>query len=407
MFTVGGSGIQSQQLGGQHGFDQIQQQQQQGFQNIPTGFNNPIQGVNGDRTVLLGNNNMMTINNGNVGAGSGNFSAEELKEMLVLQQQLLIQQQQVQQFNQQPQMDNQMNPVLNQQPGIFQQQVNYSADQQHYYDGGNNVVTSDAGFDLNGNLNNGQLNTIAPTSDRGQGLVDTSAYQNPQQDLALLSSQLNASAQLGTPPPQQVQQTQPPQMVSVPIITSPVVSHSIPQEGDRAPSAKRRPGANAGQPQANDLSLPFVKHIALLDPSNNDGNALRSCFELSTNDVLNLPHIPSDDEYCGRLGEIGYMCTPSALPGYDRSALQAARFSELALGALANQQAPLALELSSASVMCLRNCVEEPLHNSCLFEVARAYLLLGIFRSFRGDLVRYFKYRRVCLTYITQMNVSS
>jgi len=202
--------------------------------------------------------------------------------------------------------------------------------------------------------------------------------------------------------------TAPHYLVSFPTITNPP-SHGIPQEGDSedlrsAASAKRRPGVNAGLPEANDLSLPIAKHIALLDPSNNDGNALRSCFELSTNDVLNLPHIPSDDEYCGRLCGIGYMCAPNTLPAYDRSALQAARFSELALGALTNQQAPLALELSTAIVVCLRNCArKKPVHNSCLFEVARAYLLLGIFRSFRGDFTRYFKYRRVCLTYTTQM----
>ena len=413
LFTVEGSGIQSEKHGGElAGFEQIQRRQQQGFQNIPTGFNNPIQ-VNGNRAGVL-DNNIMTMND-DVGAGSGtvNFSAEELKEMLIMQQQLLTQQQKVQ-FNQRPQIDNKMKPVLNQMQGTFESAP-------HYYAEGNNVVTSNANFDLNNNLNIGQLDTDTkvPTSDRGQRLANTSAFQIPQQDLTLLSSQLNASKQLESPPSlQQLQQAQPtapknlaPPLVSVPIITNPVASHDIPLKGDSedlysASSAKRRPGVNAGPPEANGLSLPHAKHIALLDPSNNDGNALRSCFELSTNDVLNLPHIPSDDEYCGRLGKIGYMCTPSTLPTYDRCALQAARFSELALGALANQQAPLALELSTASVVCLRNCVKKPASNRCLFEVARSYLLLGIFRSFRGDFRRYFKYRRVCLTYITQMNVS-
>jgi hypothetical protein len=87
--------------------------------------------------------------------------------------------------------------------------------------------------------------------------------------------------------------------------------------------------------------------------------------------------------------------------------LQAARFAELALGALANNQVPLALELSNASVMCMRNCVEEPSHKSCIYDVARAYLLHGIFRSYRGDFVRYFKYRRVCMSHLSQLNVSS
>ena len=51
--------------------------------------------------------------------------------------------------------------------------------------------------------------------------------------------------------------------------------------------------------------------------------------------------------------------TPETLPMYDQSALNAARFSQLALGALSNDQVGLALELSNACVMCLKNCVEE------------------------------------------------
>mmetsp|Transcript_18250 Transcript_18250/g.34770 ORF Transcript_18250/g.34770 Transcript_18250/m.34770 type:complete len:553 (-) Transcript_18250:125-1783(-) len=93
----------------------------------------------------------------------------------------------------------------------------------------------------------------------------------------------------------------------------------------------------------------------------------------------------------------------NTIPLYDQAALQAARFAELSLGALANNQAPLALELSNASVMCLRNCIEEPGHELCLYDIARAYLLLGIFRSYRGDVVRYFKYRRVCMSHVARL----
>jgi len=92
--------------------------------------------------------------------------------------------------------------------------------------------------------------------------------------------------------------------------------------------------------------------------------------------------------------------TPETLPWYDQSALNAARFSQLALGALSNDQVGLALELSNACVLCLKNCVDEPSHKSCLSVLARAYLLHGIFRSLRGDFTRYFKYRRVCMTQI-------
>lgn len=169
---------------------------------------------------------------------------------------------------------------------------------------------------------------------------------------------------------------------------------------------------------AKSSALPnlVATHLPLLHPTNLDGTILRSYYELSTNDILNLPPIPTDEEYCARLNNSlqlqslshnnnnNFVLTPTNLPTYDQSALHAARFSELALGALANNQVPLALELSNASVMCLRNCVEGPSHNSCMYDVARAYLLHGIFRSFRGDMVRYFKYRRVCLTHILQLN---
>lgn len=159
-------------------------------------------------------------------------------------------------------------------------------------------------------------------------------------------------------------------------------------------------------------------HQPLLHPTHPEGVILRSYYELSANDILNLPPIPTDEEYCALLNDVlqvqslrhnntaDFVYTRTNLPLYDQSALNAARFSELALGALANNQVPLALELSNTSVMCLKNCIEGPSHISCLYDVARAYLLHGIFRSFRGDTVRYFKYRRVCLTYIVELNVA-
>ena len=33
------------------------------------------------------------------------------------------------------------------------------------------------------------------------------------------------------------------------------------------------------------------------------------------------------------------------------------------------------------------------------------YFLLGIFWAFRGDMSRYFKYRRVCMSYLTKIEV--
>ena len=165
--------------------------------------------------------------------------------------------------------------------------------------------------------------------------------------------------------------------------------------------------SNMASTNADILSISVARHLPLLHPSSADGALLRSYYELSTNDVLNLPPIPTDEEYLARLSlDVQRFHQPNKFPTYDQSALRAARFSELALGALANGQVSLSMELSNASVICLRDCVDKPAHTSCLYDVSRTYLLLGIFRSFRGDMTRYFKYRRVCMMHILKLDVS-
>lgn len=159
---------------------------------------------------------------------------------------------------------------------------------------------------------------------------------------------------------------------------------------------------------ADVLPISVAGYIPLLQPSSTHGALLRSYYELSTNDVLNLPPIPTDEEYFARLSLLSNSnhYQPNKLPTFDQNALRAARFAELSLGALANNQVSLAMELSNASVICLRDCVDKPAHTSCIYDVSRAYLLLGIFRSFRGDMLRYFKYRRVCMMHILKLDVS-
>lgn len=146
-----------------------------------------------------------------------------------------------------------------------------------------------------------------------------------------------------------------------------------------------------------------VKHAPLLEKSSAYGNRLRSYYLLALDTLFNLPPIPSDEEYCLKLNS---EMTPSLLPPFDLAALKAARFAELALGALVSNQIPLALELSSATVASLKDCVDEPVHPNCLYEVAKTYFLHGMFRSYRGDMPRYFKYRRVSLSKLSQLNSS-
>jgi len=123
---------------------------------------------------------------------------------------------------------------------------------------------------------------------------------------------------------------------------------------------------------------------------------------LSVDEIFGFPPTPTDEDYCALLNIPGI--SPRMIPGTHLAALSAARFAEVALGAIVHNEAPLAMELCNAVVHCLKECVSEPVQPPYMFEVARSYFLLGVFRAFRGDMTRYFKYRRVCLTYVSKLD---
>lgn len=145
-------------------------------------------------------------------------------------------------------------------------------------------------------------------------------------------------------------------------------------------------------------------HTRLLQRNDPVGSRLRAYYRLSVDELFSLPPIPTDEEYCIRLNLPGI--STRLIPGTHLAALSAARFAEVAIGALVHNDVTLALELCNAVVHCLRESVQEPVQPSYMYEVARSYFLLGVFRAFRGDMERYFKYRRVCLTYLSKLNVS-
>jgi hypothetical protein len=152
---------------------------------------------------------------------------------------------------------------------------------------------------------------------------------------------------------------------------------------------------NTNAHKSSKLTNNVKNHLPLLEKSSIVGNRLRSYYTLAMDVLFKFPPIPSDEEYCSKLN---IAMNPMVLPQFDLAAIRAARFAELALGALINNQIPLSLALSNAVVSYLKCCAEEPVHPSCMYEVARAYFLHALYRSYRGDMVRYFKYRRVCLT---------
>jgi len=169
----------------------------------------------------------------------------------------------------------------------------------------------------------------------------------------------------------------------------------------QGPAQRMRIDQNQNQSQdPSSINKVVRKHLPLLEKSSIDGNRLRSYYSLSIDVLYKFPPVPSDEEYCAKLN---IAMNPMVLPQFDLAALRAARFSEIALGAMVANQIHLSLELSNAVVACLKQCAEEPVHPSCMYDVARAYFLHGMFRSYRGDMPRYFKYRRVCLAKLSQL----
>ncbi len=168
---------------------------------------------------------------------------------------------------------------------------------------------------------------------------------------------------------------------------------------DQGPAQRMRMEQNQSQDPSS-VNKIVRKHLPLLEKSSIDGNRLRSYYSLSIDVLYKFPPVPSDEEYCAKLN---IAMNPMVLPQFDLAALRAARFSEIALGAMVGNQIQLSLELSNAVVACLKQCAEEPVHPSCMYDVARAYFLHGMFRSYRGDMPRYFKYRRVCLAKLSQL----
>jgi hypothetical protein len=156
---------------------------------------------------------------------------------------------------------------------------------------------------------------------------------------------------------------------------------------------------------SNGVPRTIASHTHLLELSDPDGSRLRAYYRLSVDEIFGFPPTPTDEEYCMRLNIPGM--TPRMIPGTHLAALSAARFAEVALGAIVHNEVALGMELCNAVVHCLRESVQEPVQPPYMFEVARSYFLLGVFRAFRGDMVRYFKYRRVCLTYISKLEVSA
>ena len=168
------------------------------------------------------------------------------------------------------------------------------------------------------------------------------------------------------------------------------------------PSAQR-PKLEEQPQQAPGIPRTITLHTHLLERGNAEGARLYSYYMLSIDELYRLPPTPSDEEYCARLNVPGM--TASMIPGSHLAALSASRFAEIALGAIVNNEISLGMELCNAVVHCLRESVQEPVQIPITFEVAKAYFLLGIFRALRGDMTRYFKYRRVCMAYLTKIEV--
>jgi len=161
------------------------------------------------------------------------------------------------------------------------------------------------------------------------------------------------------------------------------------------------------QQQIGCAHLSVLKYISLTSPSDTSGSHLRANYALSFGGLFELPSIPTDEEYCSRFDK---SLEPYQLPKFDVAALQAARFAELALGALvdsssSSNNSTLVVELTNASVLCLRDCIEERVHPSLMFDMARSFFFHAILRLYLDkDMIYYFKFRRVCLRHLCQLD---
>lgn len=161
------------------------------------------------------------------------------------------------------------------------------------------------------------------------------------------------------------------------------------------PSARRmRTEMDDNGPSTPDT---VAAHLHLTSRDDPVGRKLRAFYTLSVDELFCLPPIPPEEDY--NQFNPSQMLTQS-----HQAALQASRFAEIALGALVHNEVALAKELCNATVHCLRECVKDPVQPQYVFEVGRVYFLLGAFRAFRGDMDRYFKYRRVALTHVAKID---
>lgn len=174
---------------------------------------------------------------------------------------------------------------------------------------------------------------------------------------------------------------------------------SMPLNANATPTASKQRVIGCVHPKV-------LQYLPLNNPTNPSGMHLRACYTLSVGGLLGLPPIPTDEEYCRRFKSL----EPYQLPKFDVAALQAARFAELAMGALTTikdeEDMELLVAMANASVLCLQSCVEEQVHPSLMLDVARTFFFHSTCRLYLGDMERYFKYRRVCFRYLSQMDVS-
>jgi hypothetical protein len=197
---------------------------------------------------------------------------------------------------------------------------------------------------------------------------------------------------------QQQQQQQQPVRVSSPSSSSHSISPSPPIAiaiSSIAGGLMQPNGPHNGQHQAPVVPAGVVAdhHLAMLASSHPVGNMLRSYYQLTINEMFRLP-------------TTGELSTAGAY---------SSRFAELALGALVKDDMVMAHELCNVVVHCLQaalrdNFDDDPRGNGngdddSSYEVAKTYYLLGVFRAFRGDFGRYFKYRRICLACLSRLPV--
>lgn len=275
-------------------------------------------------------------------------------------------------------------------PSTMQQQMSSGSSSNHL--SSNNLFSQVMGHSSNQTQQQQQQQEQPDQNASFNGLNMMSGISNNPD---ALQQQINMLQQL-----QQQQQQPPPQSVNEGIGNFDQQQQPDEQLGMNANEQEQQQQQEQQEEEQQGVPRAIANHTHLLESNDIEGSRLHAYYKLSIDELFRLPPTPTDEDLCNNLSQQGV--SDQMIPGSQLAALSASRFAEIALGALVHGEVSLGMEISNAVVHCLRESVQDPVQPATMVTVAKTYFLLALFRAYRGDMIRYFKYRRVAMTYLSK-----